>query len=358
LAFYNPKMSLNRDLAMLFARSHFQPSRGVRLADPMTGSGIRATRYLLECPNIASAIAADNDWKSLLVARNTVALNGLDDRITLVESDANKLLLDHSGDRFDLIDLDPFGSPSPFFECALRATLDKGVIAATATDMAPLTGARHAACLRKYGITPVRTEFEKEMAVRILSGNLVISAGKLELGIEIVFSHATDHYVRIYAEVSKGKAQANRSAASLGYVEYCPKCLMRVSRRSLSDIQNSCDNCGTRTEVGGPLWLGRLWDEFTVRQMIDQTPALVSSRLSVVQNILSTIAEEQNTPEFYYRTDSISKALFMKPPALPRVLARLRESGYRASRTHFHPVGFRTDARIGELRSVLRAFEA
>lgn len=357
LAFYNPKMSLNRDLAMLFTRSHFQSSRAIRLADPMTGSGVRAARYVLECPNLDSVIAADSDSQSLLVARQTIRLNGLEGRITLVESDANRLLLDHSGDRFDLIDLDPFGSPSPFFECALRATVDQGVIAATATDMAPLTGARKLACLRKYGITPVRTEFEKEMAVRILSGNLALTAGKLELGIEIVFSHASDHYVRIYAGIRKGKAQANRSTALLGYVEYCPKCLMRTSKKSLGDIRNSCDNCGTRTEIGGPLWLGRLWDSFTVRDMVDQTPSLVSSRLSEVQNVLSSINEEQNASAFHYRTDSISKAFSTKPPALSRLLAELRESGYQASRTHFHPVGFRTNARIDELRSVLGALE-
>jgi tRNA (guanine26-N2/guanine27-N2)-dimethyltransferase len=320
----------------------------------MTASGVRAARYVLECLNVSSAVAADSQPEAVAFARNTIRLNGLADRISVVESDANQLLLNHMKERFDLIDLDPFGSPAPFFECALRATADRGVLAATATDMAPLTGARSRACLRKYGINPVRTEFEKETAVRILTANLALCASKLGLGIDIAFSHATDHYARLFANVSKGRAQASQTARSLGFLEYCPKCLMRVTRSSIEEIQNECTNCGTRTKVGGPIWLGRLWEEQTVQNMVDRTPLLSSSRLSEVQDILAAISDEQRAQPFYYRTDALSKSLRLKPPPLKKVLTELRHSGFQASRTHFHPNGFRTNAAVKELRSVLK----
>lgn len=352
--FYNPKMSLNRDFAVLFASSHFPSSRHLRVCDPMTATGVRAVRYVLECPNVNSVIAADNQYETVEAARSTIQLNGLADKITVLESDANLLLLNYLSERFHLVDLDPFGSPAPFFECSLRATLDGGVIAATATDMGPLTGARPRACSRKYGITPVRTEFEKEIAIRILSANLAISAGRLELGIEIVFSHASDHYARIYAAVRKGRALANFSARSLGFLEYCPECLMRSAQSSLDAVRNECENCGMKTRVGGPIWLGQLWDKRTVQNMIERTPILRSSRLSEVQNILTSISDEQEAPSFYYRTDAISRKLSLKPPGVKQVLAALRESNYQASKTHFHPNGFRTNAPSSEVATILK----
>lgn len=356
--FYNPKMSLNRDLAVLFARSHFRSLKPLRVCDPMTASGVRAARYVLECPNVGSVIAADNQPEAVEFAINSIRLNGLDERVSVIESDANLLLLNYMKNRFDLVDLDPFGSPAPFFESALRATLDGGLLAATATDMAPLTGARTRACIRKYGVSPIRTEFEKEMAVRILTANLAICAGKLELGINIVFSHASDHYARIYASVTRSKAASNHTARSIGFLEYCPKCLKRTGRKSIDLIQRECENCRARTKVAGPIWLGELWNEQTVLNMIERTPMLSSSRLSEIQAILRSIWDEQRAPAFHYRVDSLSKVLGVKPPALKKILSALRDSGFEASRTHFHPNGFRTNANERTLASIVKALSS
>jgi len=353
--FYNAKMSLNRDLAILFASSHFPGYRQLRVCDPMTGSGVRAVRYVLETPNVLSVLASDTESGTVEAAQATARLNGAEKNIGVVESDANVLLANHVNERFDLVDLDPFGSPAPFFENALRATLDGGVIAATATDMGPLTGARTSACVRKYGIRPVRSEFEKEMAVRILAACICMTAGRLKLGVEIAFSHASDHYARIYARVSKGTDMANLSMRSLGLVEYCPGCLRRVVRDKLESIQTWCEDCSGKTRIGGPVWLGPIWDEPTVKHMIERTPLLQSSRMSEVQTILTCISEEQSAPAFHYTTSAFSRRLFLKPPAVSRALNALQAAGFAATRTHFNPTGFRTDAPCKEITSILRA---
>lgn len=353
--FYNPKMSLNRDLAILFASSHFGPSRRLRICDPMTASGVRAVRYVLETPNVMSVLASDNEAQTVEAARTTVRLNGLQDRISIVQSDASLLLSSHVTERFDLVDLDPFGSPAAFFENALRATLDGGVIAATATDMGPLTGARASACIRKYGIVPVRSEFEKEMAVRILAACMTIAAARLELGIEIAFSHASDHYARIYARVTKGRTSANLSTRSLGFLEYCPKCLRRNGYGKLDFIGTFCKDCGGKTRIGGPVWLGPIWDAQTVRVMIDRAAVLQSSRLSEIQSILKCASEEHEGPPFHYRTDAFSRRLGLKPPALKLVLNKLQDLGFEATKTHFDPTGFRTNASSQEITSIFQS---
>jgi tRNA (guanine26-N2/guanine27-N2)-dimethyltransferase len=319
----------------------------------MTGSGVRAVRYALEFPNVREVLAADIDPEAVRAAQRTIELNSLEGKVRATESEANVSLTEHLQDRFDLIDLDPFGSPAPFFESALRATLDGGILAATATDMGPLTGDRPAACFRKYAARPVRTEFEKEVAVRILAGCLARTACLVGLGIGIAFAHASDHYARIYASVSKGKTSANQTARQLGFLEYCPKCLMRETSNSLESIQMVCTNCESKVRIGGPIWLGPLWDGPTVMKMIQHTPTLASSRLSEIQTILSRILEEIDSPAFYYRTDAFAGALRIKPPGLAELIEALHAAGYRATRTHFAPNGFRTDARIEELTSLL-----
>jgi tRNA (guanine26-N2/guanine27-N2)-dimethyltransferase len=352
--FYNPRMSLNRDLAVLFVSSYFPGWRKLSICDAMTGSGVRAARYALECLNIMNVVAADRESETVETARKTIRLNGLDGKISPITSDANVLLLNHLDARFDLVDLDPFGSPAPFFESALRAVVDGGILAATATDMGPLTGARLGACIRKYGVRPVRAEFEKEVAVRVLASCLATIAGRLELGIRIVFAHASDHYARIYAIILKGKKAANESMSMLGFLEYCPSCLTRTPTNSLESVRTSCGSCVARTKIGGPIWLGPLWDGPTVQTMIQRTPALLSSRLTEIQNILSCIEEEWNAPAYHFRTDVIAQKFGIKPPSIGKVLAVLRGNGYVATRTHFHPNGFRTNAPTKEIASLLR----
>ncbi|MGA3110006.1 MAG: tRNA (guanine(10)-N(2))-dimethyltransferase, partial [Candidatus Bathyarchaeia archaeon] len=342
--FYNPKMSLNRDLAILFTISHFPKDRLLQLCDPMAGSGVRAVRYALEAPNVASVVAADRLPEAAELARETVRLNNVENKISVIEADAFTLLAKNPRERFDLIDLDPFGSSSPFFESALRATVSGGVLVATATDMGPLSGARPGACKRKYGVDTIRAEFEKEIALRTMASALMTTAAKLELGINLAFSHATDHYARLYATVTKGRKAANASLLNLGFVAHCSTCLTRTTISFLSSIRGDCENCRSRISVGGPFWLGPLWDRETVRRMIQHTPLLLSTRLSEIQKTLSSIESELDSAAFYYTTDAAAAAFRTKPPSISTLLSSLRHIGYKASRTHFNPTGFRTDA--------------
>ena len=355
--FYNPKMSLNRDLAMLFATSYFPVSRKLRVCDPTTASGIRAIRYALEVPNVSTVVAADRDTDAVELASKTVLLNKLSDKVALVRSDAN-LLLRQVNERFDIVDLDPFGSPAPFFEPCLKATQDDGILAATATDMGPLSGARPAACFRKYGVHSIRAECEKEIAVRILAGCLVNIAGRLELGVMMKFTHATDHYARLYATVNKGRKAANESTRKLGFLEYCPTCLNRVTTLSLDSINTKCESCNSKVKVGGPIWLGPLWDTGTVESMIQHAPIIRSSRLSELQRILACVREETEGCAFYFTTDTLAKITKTKPASITWIINTLRSSGFLANRTHFNPTGFRTNASAYEIGSMLRTFSA
>jgi tRNA (guanine26-N2/guanine27-N2)-dimethyltransferase len=320
----------------------------------MAGSGVRAVRYALETSNVVSVVAADRQPEAAELARETVRLNNVESKVSVIEADAYTLLAKNPRERFDLIDLDPFGSPSPFFESALRATESGGVLAATATDMGPLSGARPRACKRKYGVDPIKAEFEKEVALRTMASALTTTAAKLELGINLAFSHATDHYARLYATVTKGRKAANESLVNLGFVTHCPNCLNRTITSFLSSIRAGCENCGSQTSIGGPFWLGPLWDRETVRRMIQHTPLLLSTRLSEIQKTLNCIENEVDSAPFYYTTDAAAAVFRTKPPPISTLLSSLKRMGYQATRTHFNPTGFRTDAPTTQVASLFR----
>ena len=352
--FYNPKMSLNRDLAILFVKSYFDPQKQIRIADPMTASGVRAARYLLECSNVEQVECSDINRAAVDAAHQTARLNGLDDRMVITEGEANNLLLRHATTRrLDLVDLDPFGSPAPFFEGALRATSDRGILAATATDMAPLTGARSAACFRKYNVVPVRTEFEKEIAVRILVASLAFASGRLELGVRVVFSHASEHYARVYVEVEKGRRSANNSARNIGFIDYCPTCLRRDPRGVFEEFQLQCEDCASKKKPCGPIWLGPLWDNQVVQRMNEHAGAVDSPRLTVLQRTLGLIEQEASAPAFYHRVDATARSLRSSPPKLKNVLRTLAGCDFTSAQTHFHPNGFRTNAPDNIVRSIV-----
>jgi len=341
--FYNPRMGMNRDIGVLFVRSYFR-GRRIRICDPMTASGVRAIRYASECPNVESVTASDVDPTSVDFANHMIELNRLTERITVTRANAVAVLQNNLENWFDFIDLDPFGSPSPFFEDALRCTAEDGILAATATDMAPLTGARPAACFRKYGIIVSRTEFEKEIAIRVLAACLSLASGRLRLGVKVVFSHASDHYARIYVQVNRGTPAANISVRNLGFLEYCAHCLHRSTRKLFEEYESNCENCGLKMKVIGPLWLGKLWDPGLVARMNENAATIASSRLSDLQTLLDHIAGELDAPPFYRRVDRIAHNLRTNPPRVREVVSSLRSLGYVATLTHFHSNGFRTNA--------------
>ena len=60
------------------------------------------------------------------------------------------------GNRFDAVDIDPYGSPTVFLDAAIQATEDDGLIMITATDLATLCGNSPEACLAMYGTMSLR----------------------------------------------------------------------------------------------------------------------------------------------------------------------------------------------------------
>ncbi len=346
--FYNPVMELNRDLAVL-ALQAYQRMMGRKLlvCEPFTGCGIRGLRFATEVEGIEKLILGDINPLAAELTRFNIERNELTNRVSVVRKDANTLLGEHAAPRkrFDFIDLDPFGSPAPCLDSAVRALRSGGLLALTATDLAPLCGVHPRACIRKYGGKPLRTEYCHELAVRLLMGCLIMTAARHGIGVEFPFGHSTDHYIRVYAQVQYGARKADGSVQRMGYVPHCFTCLHRETVKGIVPrLKSECPQCGSPLNVAGPLWLGKMFDKAFCVSMEKEVAGRSLRQEKAILKLLSLIRGEAEGPATYYVTDKVCEKLGVSTPPLITVLETLKNEGFQAVPTHFNSKGFKTDA--------------
>ena len=346
--FYNPVMELNRDIAILAVQAYQRvANREISVCEPLTSSGIRGVRFATEIRGIKNVVISDINANAFSLAKHNVHLNGLTERVTVQHKDANCLLSCHGAPhkRFDVVDIDPFGSPVPYLDSAVRALRNSGLLAVTATDMAPLCGVHAKACVRKYGGKPLRTEYCQELAVRLLAGCVATVAAKHDIGIRVVFSHCSDHYARVYAEVAYGAKKADESIKSLGYVLHCFNCLHRETAKDLfAKRVERCPECGSKMDYVGPLWLGKIFDKQFCELMAKENTHMAFRNSGKIAKLLSTATAEAEAPVTYYVVDKISNKLGLPTPSVNALLQVLRDNGFQAFPTHFNSRGIRTNA--------------
>jgi tRNA (guanine26-N2/guanine27-N2)-dimethyltransferase len=346
--FYNPVMELNRDISVL-ALQAFQrkANKEISVCEPLSSSGVRGVRFAAEIHGVNKVLINDISMRAVKLAKHNVESNNLQDRAEVKHKDANCLLSCHGAPRkrFDVVDLDPFGSPVPYLDSALRALCNNGLLALTATDLAPLCGVHAKACLRKYGGRPLRTEYCHELAVRLVTGCAATLAAKHDIGIRVVLTHSTDHYVRVYAEIGYGAKKADESVKRLGYVLHCFKCLHRETATALFSKENAdCPECGSRMGYAGPLWLGRIFDKQFCESMAKENMHRAFRNSARIAKLLSLTIDEAEAPQLYYVLDKISNKLGLPVPSVDMMLKILHDNGFPAVQTHFSTRGVRTNA--------------
>jgi tRNA (guanine26-N2/guanine27-N2)-dimethyltransferase len=344
--FYNPVMEFNRDLSVLVFRAYQKMvAHEVGICEPLTSQGIRGIRYALEVDGVTHVMASDINHHAYELAQHNIELNNLQDKITIKYGDANRLMSSNASPRkrFDIIDLDPFGTPVPYLDSAFRALKNKGLIAATATDLAPLCGVHAKACLRKYGGKPIRTEYCHEVAVRLLAGCMAKTAAQHDVGIQILFSHSSDHYIRVYAQIGYGAKKADESLKSTGYIMHCFNCMHREIVHQPFGCP-TCHECGAKMDYTGPLWTGPIADQGFVERIITENQSVPLRSNAKINKLLTHVKAEATAPITYYVIDKLSGKFDLSAPSNKAFLEALKKTGYQAVPTHFNPRGIKTDA--------------
>jgi tRNA (guanine26-N2/guanine27-N2)-dimethyltransferase len=355
--FYNPVMEFNRDLTVLaFNAYQHMVNHEISICEPFTSQGIRGIRFAVEVDGVTKVLLSDINTTAYELAKHNVELNKLEGIITLKHKDANSVLSSNASPkkRFDIIDIDPFGTPVPYLDSAFRALKNNGLIAATATDLAPLCGVHAKACMRKYGGKPLRTEYCHELAVRLLAGCMASLAAKHDIGIRILFSHSSDHYIRVYAQIAYGAKKGDESLKNTGYILHCFSCLHRETVHQIFGKSDLCPECGAKMEFTGPLWIGNISDPVFIDQVIKENQKTAFKNSAKITKLLTLTKTETKAPATYYVIDKLSGKLKLPAPSVQAFLTALQNSGFQAVPTHFNTRGIKTDAPALIMHKLLR----
>ncbi len=357
--FYNPVMELNRDVAVLALQAYQRRvNHEITVCEPLASGGFRGTRFAAEVEGVRKVIMNDINERAVHVAKHNVSVNRLDRKAVVKNKDANLLLSSYAAPRkrFDAIDIDPFGSPVPYIDSAVRAIRDNGLLALTATDMAPLCGVHPKACIRKYGGKPLRTEYCHELAIRLLAGCLATMAAKHEIGTEIVFTHNVEHYIRVYATMRYGAKKTDEALKNMGYILHCFKCFHRENWAGLSAIehQDKCSECNSKLSVAGPLWIGKLVDADFCKLMDEENSERRFKNKEKIKKTLDLAKSEVDAPVSYYVVDRLCDTMNLPVPSVKKVAEALREEGYYAVLTQFNPKGIKTNASAETIKRALQ----
>jgi tRNA (guanine26-N2/guanine27-N2)-dimethyltransferase len=354
--FYNPVMEFNRDLTVLAFKAYQHiVDREITICEPLTSQGIRGIRFAAEIEGVQKLVLSDINKQAYELADYNIRLNNLEHKITLEHKDANCVLSCNASPkkRFDIIDLDPFGTPVPYLDSALRALKNKGVLAVTATDLAPLCGVHAKACVRKYGGKPLRTEYCHELAVRLLSGCMASLAAKHDIGIRLLFSHSSNHYIRVYAQIYYGCKKADESLQNMGYILHCFNCMHReTTRQYFSRLQ--CPECGAKMEHAGPLWIGGILDLNFIDLIIKESKKTAFKNNDKISTLLTLAKTEALAPATYYVVDKLSGKCNLPTPSVQEFLTALKTSSFQAAQTHFNSRGIKTNALATTMQNLLK----
>jgi tRNA (guanine26-N2/guanine27-N2)-dimethyltransferase len=355
--FYNPLMRLNRDSAVLALGVHQgRLGRGISACEPMCGTGIRGVRLALEVKGVEEVVLSDLNIKAVQLATENVSFNGVSDRVAVRHMEANLLLSLHARplSRFDYVDVDPYGTPAPYLDTAVRACKRGGLIGLTATDMAPLCGVHPRACLRKYGGRSLRTDYCHELAIRLVAGALAVTAARHQVASTPVLSYASDHYVRVYAHLERGKKKADGSLREMGYVLHCFSCGHRrtISLFTLTEI--GCEACGSEMKAAGPMWVGELAEASFCDDMLSFSERSFAGSNRRLTSIIVRVKDEVGLPVGFFNVDRACSEVGMASVDLAEALNALHMKGFRATESHIGNRGIKTDASASDVAVAFR----
>ena len=346
-AFFNPRASLSRDLSIIVCSAFWKDYKFPKIFfDGLSGLGARGLRIANEISEVEKVIVNDVNPNALEIALRSAKINNLEN-FEISENETCRFLSSHSrmNERASIVDIDPFGSPSKYIDCAIRATMHSGMLSLTATDLQVLHGLFNKAAKRRYYGTPVKTEFSNEIAIRLILGCVSFVAGRLDISFQPLFVDHDMHYYRTYMKILNTPEKEEK----IGYIIFCRSCKDRYTEITR---QNKCRKCGHETEIAGPLWIGKLFEKEFIQKMKNVKNDLIVNKKC--DRIIERAEEEAELPATYYTLDEIASMIKSAPLKLNEAIERLRAQGYKASMTSLNPGGFRTDCEIDKITQIFQ----
>lgn len=305
----------------------------LRILDALSATGLRALRYAHELP--FNTLITANDL--LAVATESIKLNvkhnRLEDKITVSKGDAlahmytliaKELNRNHEGsgksEKYDVIDLDPYGSAAAFFDAALQSVRDDGgLLCVTCTDAGVWASQGYPEkTFALYGGIPMKGSHSHEAGLRIILQGIMSSAARYGLVIEPLLSLSIDFYCRVFVRVRRSPAGVKFQAGKTMFVYNCDSgcgawsTQMLLRNRTQQNksgngvfykhsfamaptAEPECEHCGMKTHLSGPMYAGPIHSPEFIRSVLDLLPEVSKDTYRTTERIrgmLQTALEE------------------------------------------------------------------
>ncbi|KAK1752162.1 S-adenosyl-L-methionine-dependent methyltransferase [Echria macrotheca] len=395
--------------------------------DALSASGLRALRYAQEIPFLTSVTSNDLLKSAVESIKLNVQHNRLESKIKVSHDDAIAHMYtlvaqelrrrDPKGrpvksEKYDVVDLDPYGSAAPFLDAAVQAVRDDGgLLCVTCTDSGVWASNGYPEkCYSLYGGVPVKGWYSHEAGLRIVLHAIETAAAKYGLSMEPLLSLSIDFYVRIFVRIKKSPAMVKFQGGKNMVVYNCDagcgawatQLLMRNKSApnkkgsgffykhtsALATTDRSCEHCGSTMHLAGPMYAGYIQSPAFIKRVLaelDEAPADVYGTTERIRGMLQTAAEEI-MPEadragvtengdgekprreasrddelaavdpypFYFHPATLAGMMRCTTPPENPLKGALRGLGYRVTRSHCKPGSIKTDAPWAVVWHVMR----
>ncbi|KAK5093362.1 RNA methyltransferase tRNA(m5U54)methyltransferase [Exophiala xenobiotica] len=397
------------------------------ILDALSASGLRAVRYAKEIPFTTKVVANDMLPEAVQAIKLNIDHNNLKDTVFANLGDARQFMYSKSGNealdggpayvhKFDVVDLDPYGSAAPFIDAALQAVADGGMLCVTCTDAGvwASNGYPEKAYALYSGI-PLKGPHSHEAGLRLILHSIATTASKYSIAIEPLLSLSIDFYCRLFIRVHKSQQDVKLMAGTTMLVYNCDQGCQAwdtqlIARNQAKEAKNGeqffkhgfaqapstdrfCDHCGTKTHLGGPMWAGPLHNPLFVQKILDRLPDLdkaVYGTTERMRGMLTVALEEESfdssiiakpgnqksvpgqsnentiaviprlepqlispSPLFFLPT-YLAKVLSIPTPAEDPLRGAFLGLGYTCTRSHCKPGSFKTNAPWKVIWEVMR----
>ncbi|XP_072759053.1 tRNA (guanine(26)-N(2))-dimethyltransferase isoform X1 [Anoplolepis gracilipes] len=396
--FYNPVQEFNRDLSIavltIFAQDrcnkivekknltkdnktnalcdtgiNTERQKGITILEALSATGLRSIRYAKEVEGVQQIMANDISAKAVDSIRQNVVHNGVENLVTPYHEDATLLMYQHRRNRFDAVDLDPYGCPSMYLDGAVQCIADGGILLVTATDMAVLAGNTPETCYYKYGAISIKSKSCHEIALRILLQCIASYAGRYGRYIIPLLSISVDFYIRVFVKVFTGYNKCKENASKIGMFYQCNGCESisfqpLITKRPCNNyklpnapvLNQLCKHCQYRQHMAGPIWLGSLHDQEFVSRLLCNLNNIQLGTSKRIEGVLTMIHEELDIP-LYYNLDRLMSIVKCDVPSILKFRSALLNAGYKVSYSHASKTSIKTDAPNDVIWDIVRAWE-
>ncbi|KAL6246250.1 RNA methyltransferase tRNA(m5U54)methyltransferase [Rhinocladiella similis] len=302
------------------------------ILDALSATGLRALRYAKEIPLATNIVANDLSPASVQNIELNIKHNEVQDKVHSNLGDAREFMYSKVGNeklrsgeryvhRFDVIDLDPYGTAAPFIDASLQAVQDGGMLCVTCTDAGVFASTGYPEkTYAMYGGMPVKGPYSHEGGLRLILNAVAVSAARYGLAVEPLLSLYIDYYARLFIRVHRKPHEVKLLPGTTMTVYNCghgcgawtTQPLLRNQPQTSRNGEQSykfsfaqaptappnCEHCGSKTHLCGPMWAGPLHNPFFVQKMLDKLPSLdkkVYGTTERLEGMLTLALEEDLT---------------------------------------------------------------